>query len=89
MALELNDFSCRKCRGRSAFIFEPKKRRKADLKELSTELEKKGAVVNALTPMALVVKFKNTPVTLYPNCKAIVKAETEQGAGKILNELLG
>lgn len=87
MGFELSGYNVKKCRGRAAFLFQPKKRKTIDLEKLSRELEEKGAFINALTPLLLVVKFQNTLLTFYQNGKAIVKEESERKAIKVLERL--
>jgi len=87
MGFDLSGYSCKKCRSRTGFIFQPKKNAGIGLKKLSLELEGKGASINALTRLLLVAKFRGTMFSFYANGKIMVKAETEEKARKALEAL--
>lgn len=89
MGFDLSGYSCRECRSRTGFIFQPKKKSGLGLKKLSEELEGKGASINALTPLLLVAKFRSTLFSFYANGKVMVKAKTEKEARKALEALAG
>ncbi len=89
MAAGLENYSCKACKSRAGFIFQPKKPFKANLEALSKKIGKKGAEINALTPRLLVAKYNGLLVTFYANGKAMIKSQSKQSAEKALLDLIG
>ena len=85
--MDPGNFTAEKCKSRTAVTFTPKKQSKQDLTVLSKELEKKGALVNALTPLVLVVKFQGTLVTFYRNGKVVIKKPAKREAEELFRKL--
>ena len=71
------------CKGKAAFTTNLKKQTKIDLESIKHKFEN----VLADTPFLIVVDYKGVNVSIYEDCKLLIRTESKEKAEEIAEEI--
>ena len=73
MPIDFKDYIGQPCRARAAFEFIPKKHTELDMPATANTLKKNNFILEADTPVILIVKVDEFPVSIFKNGKILVR----------------
>ena len=73
MPIDFKDYIGQPCRARAAFEFIPKKNVKLDMPATAIAMKRANFILEADTPVILIVKVDEFPVSIFKNGKILVR----------------
>ena len=92
MPIDFKDYIGQPCRARAAFEFIPKKNVELDMPATALALKRNNFTLEADTPVILIVKVDEFPVSIFKNGKILVRetkdCRTAELAVEIIRQLI-